>query len=182
MNKATLNINGLIGSDENEKGLELIDVVAAMRKQPSDIDAIELIIGNTPGGFVDVGDDICRYLLSFKKPIISIVKEFCASISTKFFMIGDIRLMYPDAKLMIHNPWIGEVSGNADFLEERAESLRMLEKDFVSLYSMKTGLDKEALSLLMKNEVEISADEAVELGFATGLYKEQSNIAAYYKE
>lgn len=173
--KAIVNINGLIGNWEEEKGVELTDVVAQIQAQKG-FDEVEVRIGNSGGGLVDVGKDIYDYLRSLKKPITTIIDNYCASITSIIFLAGDKRLMKKDAVLMIHNPW-GKPEGNADELELYASELREIEKMLSTVYNKVTGIGQEALLALMRNETEMSAEEAVKLGFSTGLVDETKIIA-----
>lgn len=177
MSKAIVNIDGLIGTWEGEKGVGLTDVVSQV-KQFQDFEEIEVHI-NSIGGVVQVGYDIYEYLRSLKKPITTITGNICASIGSVIFLAGDKRLMRPVSVLMIHNPW-AKPEGDADTLQEFSMELRKIEKSLIDFYDKKTGIGKEALGALMRQETEMTADEAVKLGFATGLAEEQ-RVVAYFK-
>lgn len=176
--KAIVYINGLIGSWEDEKGLELTDVVAQIQAQ-NQFDEVEVRIGNSIGGVVQTGLDIYNYILSLGKPVTTVIENYCASITSIIFLAGEKRLMKPGAKLMIHNPW-GMPSGDADLLQAYSYELRKIEKYLSNIYHQKTNIGKEALTALMRNVTEMTSDEAVNLGFATGTADEMK-IAAYFK-
>ncbi|MFV0377767.1 MAG: head maturation protease, ClpP-related [Mangrovibacterium sp.] len=176
--KAIVNINGLIGTWNDEKGVELIDIVSQIRAQ-SGYNEVEVRIGNSEGGIVQTGFDIFNYLKSLKIPVTTIIESYCASITSVIFLAGDKRLMRPGARLMIHNPW-GQPVGDADTLDRYSKELRSIEKQLSDLYNQKTNIGKDALTALMRNETEMTADEAVNVGFATGMV-EQLKIAAYLK-
>jgi ATP-dependent Clp protease, protease subunit len=176
--KAIVYINGLIGSWEDDKGLELTDVVAQIQAQ-NQFDEVEVRIGNSIGGVVQTGMDIYNYLKSLNKPITTIIENYCASITSIIFLAGQKRLMKPGARLMIHNPW-GMPSGDADLLQAYSDELRKIEKDLANIYHQKTNIGKEALTALMRNETEMTVDEALKLGFATGT-SDEMKIAAYFK-
>lgn len=173
--KAIIHLNGLIGTWKGEKGVELADVVTQAQAYKG-FDEVEVRIGHSIGGVVQTGWDIYAYLKSLKKPITTIVDTYCASITSIIFSAGDKRLMRPGAKLMIHNPW-GQPEGNAEELEQYAAELRIIEKDFANVYNEITSIGKEALSALMRNETEMTADEAVRLGFATEVAEEMKIVA-----
>ena len=161
-------ISGLIGSIEDEKGLELIDVIQQVKSQP-DSTSYDVYFTETPGGRVDVGDDIYNYLYSLNqtKPVTTIAKGLCASISTKIFMAGGRRVIYEDCEFMIHLPMLSANYLNSNELEEATEEMKQLDKEMVDFYSKTTGTEKEAIYPLMRNETYLTADEAVLLGFAT---------------
>ncbi len=173
--KAVIYINGLIGTWENEKGVELTDIVSQVQAQKN-FDEVEVRIGNSIGGVVQVGYDIYDYLKSLKKPITTIIENYCASITSIIFLSGDVRLMRNGAKLMIHNPW-GKPEGNADEIELYAADLRSIEKRLADIYNEKTNIGKEALLALMRNETEMTAEEAVKIGFSTGIADEMKIVA-----
>ncbi len=173
--KAVIYINGLIGTWENEKGIELTDIVSQVQAQKN-FDEVEVRIGNSIGGVVQVGYDIYDYLKSLKRPITTVIESYCASITSIIFLAGETRLMRNGAKLMIHNPW-GKPEGNADDLEQYAAELRLIEKRLADIYNEKTSIGKEALLALMRNETEMTAEEAVKIGFATGVADEMKIVA-----
>ena len=137
-------ISGLIGSIEDEKGLELIDVIQQVKSQP-DSTSYDVYFTETPGGRVDVGDDIYNYLYSLNqtKPVTTIAKGLCASISTKIFMAGGRRVIYEDCEFMIHLPMLSANYLNSNELEEATEEMKQLDKEMVDFYSKTTGTEKE---------------------------------------
>ncbi len=173
--KAIISINGLIGTFENEKGIELADIVAQVQAQ-KDCTEIEVRIGNSAGGVVDTGFDIYNYLKSLNKPITTVIDDYCASITSVIFLAGNKRIMKPQAKLMIHTPW-GKPEGDADFLQSYSAELRGIEKQLSKIYNQHTNIGEEALLMLMKNETEMSSEEAVKLGFATEIVTQQPIVA-----
>lgn len=176
--KAILYINGVIGTIDNVRGIELSDVVSQIKQQGS-FDELEVIIGYSEGGVVQVGFDIYNYLKSLNKPITTVIESYCASISSVIFLAGDKRIIKQNAKLMIHNPW-GQPTGDAELLESYSAELRKIEKQITDIYNDKTSIGKETLSALMRNETEMTANEAVDLGFAHEV-GEQIKAVAYFK-
>lgn len=174
--KAIVNINGLIGTWEGERGVELIDVVSQIKAQQG-FTEVEVRIGSSEGGTVTAGLDIYNYLKGLSVPITTIIENFCASISSVVFLAGDTRIMRPNARLLIHNPW-GAPVGNADALDEYSKELRSIEKQFSEIYNAQTGIGKDALTAMMRNETTMTAGDALQLGFATAIL-EPLKIAAY---
>ena len=95
-------ISGQIGSFDGTPGIELIDVVSQVKKQPK-ATAFNVHI-NSEGGLVDVGFDIYHYLKSLGKPITTIGSGIVASIATVIFMAGSKRLIRENTPFMIHLP------------------------------------------------------------------------------
>jgi ATP-dependent protease ClpP protease subunit len=177
-----INIIGDIGSYEDKqgnlvKGVDLMDVIAQVKSQPEAL-SFEVTIDSL-GGFCDVGYDIHDYLKTIKKPVTTIAVNKCASIATVIFLAGSVRT--PLCNLMIHNPWIGSVSGDADEMERAAADIRAEEDKLIDFYAKATGLEKIALDALMKKEAYIDPEMAVKLGFATKAPTENLTLNKDYK-
>lgn len=156
-------ITGLIGTMPMETGVELIDVISQVKKQP-EATSFNVHI-NSEGGVVDTGFDIYNYLKSLNLPIKTIGSGVVASIATVVFMAGDTRVLRENTNFMIHLP-MGGVDGTADEIEDYAKEVRVVEDKLVKFYSEKINLDKEAVRPLLKNETWLDGVKALELGFS----------------
>jgi len=83
-------------------------------------------------------------------------------------MAGDEVLMSPAAVMMIHNPWV-HAAGDAAELRHMAGVLDEIKEGIINAYQLKTGRPREEISRLMDEETWMSAQKAVELGFADGI-------------
>jgi len=72
------------------------------------------------------------------------------------------------------------VSGNSDDFESAANALKASDRGIINAYKAKTGLGEDELLELMRNETYMSADEAVEKGFADEVmtFDEQQAVAS----
>ena len=156
-------ITGLIGEMPMEIGVELIDVITQVKKQPL-ATSFNVHI-NSEGGVVDTGFDIYNYLKSLNVPIKTIGSGLVASIATVVFMAGDTRVLRENTQFMIHLP-MGGVDGTADEIEDYAKEVRTVEDRLVKFYSEKVNLDKEAIRPLLKNETWLDNIKSLELGFS----------------
>lgn len=174
-------ISGLIGSYNDEKGVELLDVISQVKKQ-SKATSFDVYVSQTEGGVVETGDDIYEYLVSLdkEKPVTTIAKGLCASISTKIFMAGRNRVIQEGCEFMIHLPMLSSDYLNSNELEEAAKELKDLDDKMVKFYSEATNNPKEAIYPLLRNETWLTADQAVNLGFATEK-RDPIKAVAYYK-
>lgn len=93
------------------------------------------------------------------------VDGLAASIASVIAMAGDQVLMPRNAMMMIHNPWTWGV-GNADDLRKMADDLDQIRESLIAAYQDKTGMDRDELVNLMDAETWLTADEAVQYGFA----------------
>ena len=174
-------IIGIIGDETGLPGpsVNLLDVVTQLH-QNKEATGLTVIISSI-GGRCDLGYEIHALLKSQNKPITTIIKGVCASIATVIAMAGDIRLIEEGSEFMIHNPWAG-AEGDADHLEQAAIDIRAQEDKMISFYNKSTGIDKNSLDALMKQETFLSAEKAVELGFLTGVILKQKAVALLNKE
>jgi len=157
-------ISGQIGTFDGTTGVELIDVVSQVKKQPK-ATAFNVHI-NSEGGLVDVGFDIYQYLKSLKKPVTTIGSGIVASIATVIFMAGDKRQVRENTPFMIHLPWGGSM-GTADELEQFADQLRAIEKKMVGFYKKTLNVQEQAIMPLLKNETWLTGRQLAALGFTT---------------
>lgn len=185
-----ISIIGEIGSYEDDqgnliKGVDLIDVVASIEAQKAiskaNNDPITLfkVTINSPGGFVDVGFDIYYYLRTITEPVKTLAVNMCASIATIIWFAGSSRVN--TCPLMIHNPWLTNVSGDADQLQQAADQTRATENRLISFYAKNTGMEKTAIDALMRKETYISPEMAFNLKFSTELPTENITKTVNYK-
>lgn len=160
-----IHISGLIGSFDEEVGVELIDVISQVKKQPT-ATSFEVYI-NSEGGVVDTGYDIYNYLKSLGLPVTTIGSGMVASIATVIFMAGTKRLVTPNTEFMIHLPMGGIGNATADEMESHTKGLRDVENKIVQFYSKELNLGKEAISPLLKNETWLTETQLIDLGFVT---------------
>lgn len=171
-------IVGQIGKDESG-GVELSDIIAQVQSQSSQNPERYLIHIDSPGGYCDVGHAIAEYLESLKVPVDTITTNQCASMATRIFMVGQSRTIIKPCSFLIHNPY-GSVEGDADYLLSASDYFREEEDKLINVYNKVTGIEKEGLAALMKENKPMSEERALELKFATAL-KEQLKAVAKIK-
>jgi len=158
-------ISGLIGTLENEKGVELIDVIQQVKAQPEATSFTVYI--DSDGGVVDTGFEIYNYLKSLKAPIKTIGSGIVASIATVIFMSGDIRILRPGTNFMIHNPLGGIEYGTANEILSYGEMLKSVQGNLVSFYTKQLNVTEEAIQPLLDHESWLNIDQCMALGFIT---------------
>lgn len=178
----TVDIIGVIGDITNDptfkEGTRFTTFLDVVRQVEAQKDAEKFLISiDSPGGYVEDGDEIYNYLKSIQKPIKTFARSVCASMATKLFMVGQQRVIHEGCEFMIHNPW-GNTSGDAGEIENYASELRRMEKKFIDFYSETTGTSKEAIKPLMNKETVLTAQQAVELGFATEIFNNELKAVA----
>lgn len=163
-----------------EGGLFSIEnVVNELKDMPKDLETITLHI-NSPGGSVYEGFGIVDMLRKANKKIKVSLSGFCASIATYVACAladnKDDITASEHTKWLIHYPMSG-TWGTAEELEKNAQVLRDIENDAIKVYQKVTGLSEEDLRELMKEDSEITAAKAVELGFIGKIQDEYKAIA-----
>lgn len=120
---------------------------------------------NSPGGDVFAGMQIYNMLKDRSGDVTVIVDALAASAASFIAMAGDKIIMNTGSMMMVHKAstiaW-----GNEDEMQEVIEMLRKTDDSIVSVYAARTGKSKEEIKQLLKDETWMTADEAVEMGFA----------------
>ena len=120
---------------------------------------------NSPGGEVFDGIAIHNALKRHSAHITVLVEGIAASIASVIVCAGDEVVMPENAMLMLHEP-SAVVSGTADDLLSMAAALEKMRAGLIAAYRDKSGLNEERIAELLAGETWLSADEALELGFA----------------
>lgn len=124
------------------------------------------------GGSVIAGSEIYTALQGYKKGALSIrVTGLAASAASVIAMAGHCE-MSRTALMMIHNSssW---ARGDHRDMQHAAEVLRTADEAIAAAYVHKTGKSAEELADMMDRETWITAEKAVEMGFADGIIGEE---------
>lgn len=160
-------ITGVIGSTEDEKGVELIDVVSQIEPLKG-CEQINCFI-NSPGGSVEVGKSIAQYLKSLPN-VNTIATGQCASIATEIHLAVPLanRKIVAGTEYMIHNPLFANIDkANTNDLKEMVAVLEPIEKEMVKMYVEATGVTKDAISALMDVEAFLTEEQLLSLNFVS---------------
>lgn len=120
---------------------------------------------NSPGGDCVAASQIYTMLIDYKGKITVKVDGLAASAATVIAMAGDSVLMSPTAMMMIHNP-LTIAMGDSGEMQKAIELLNETKESIINAYEIKTGLSRTKLAHLMDAETWLSANKAIELGFA----------------
>lgn len=121
---------------------------------------------NSPGGSLFDGLAIYTALASSGKNITAKVMGLAASAASLVLMAAKRIEMPKNTHLMVHKAG-NVVAGNADDLRAMAEVLDSLDKSIAATYAARTGKPVEdIMALLDQGDTWLTADEAVEMGFA----------------
>lgn len=156
-------------------GVQAKDFVTDLGKVQSKTLNVEI---NSPGGDVFAGLAIYNALKSSGKEIVVKIMGVAASAASLIAMAGDKIVMPKNTFMMIHNPW-SFAMGNADELRETADTLDKIGASLKATYAAKTGMSEEELEPLLAKDTWMTADEALEMGFATEVVEEVKANAAF---
>lgn len=146
-------------------GMEAVSAKSIVEQLPEDNSDIVLEV-NSNGGLVTVGSEIYTALRNYKGKVTAEITGMAASAASVAVMGADKIVMSPTAQLMVHKALFNFVSGNSDDLDRASNALKSSDKAIVNAYVSKTGLSEDEIMALMRNETFMSAQEAVEKGFA----------------
>lgn len=117
---------------------------------------------NSPGGYVDAGQEIYSALRSDSRTRIHITGMACSAASI-IAMAGPSD-MSPVAMLMIHNVQ-GCCDGDYHDLKHEADVLKNMNSALAAAYAEKTGKAEDEILGLMDKETWLTANQCIEMGF-----------------
>ena len=178
----TITIKGDVVSDATGKLFDWFDldsIYPQKVKQAFDNlngDDVEVIM-TTNGGSVFSGQEIYDIIKNYSGKTTLKISGLVASIGTLISCAFDEVYISPVATFMIHNPTLGDVSGEKSDMEKAAQLLETVERTLISAYVSKTGLGESEVSQMMAKETFMTAQETVDNGFADGLIEESQSIS-----
>lgn len=165
-----INLKGPLISNNSQEvydyyGMEAVSAKSIIEKLPEDNSDIVLEV-NSNGGLVTVGSEIYTALRNYKGKVTAEITGMAASAASVAVMGADKVVMSPTAQMMVHKALFNWVAGNSDDLDKASNTLKSSDKAIVNAYVAKTGKSEDEIMDLMRNETFMSAQEAVENGFA----------------
>ncbi len=133
-------------------------------KALGEIDSLTVYI-NSPGGNVYDGNAIYNALKRTGANITVYIDGLAASMASAIAMVGNKIIMPSNAFMMIHNPW-NCVAGEAEDFQKAAERLSKIRDVMADIYQSRTGLELSEIKEIMDAETWMTAEEAVQKGFA----------------
>lgn len=172
----------LISNNEYEVyeffGLEAVSAKSITDQFPEDINEDITLEVNSNGGLVSVGSEIYTALKNYNGHVTAEVTGMAASAASVAIMGANTVKMSPTAQIMIHKALLTRASGNSDDLEKAVNALKSSDQSIINAYVSKTGLSEDKIFEMMKNETFMSANEAIEKGFADELMTFEKDLGA----
>ncbi|HEV7179336.1 MAG TPA: ATP-dependent Clp protease proteolytic subunit [Candidatus Baltobacteraceae bacterium] len=149
--------------DDNLANLVMAQLLFLEKEDP-DKD-IDLYI-NSPGGSVTAGLAIYDTMQFIKPEVATICAGFAASAASLVLTGGarGKRLSLPFSKILIHQPWIGQIGGQATDIEIHARDLIATRRTLAEIYTHQTGQPLEKVLQDLERDYNMTAQEAKDYG------------------
>lgn len=131
---------------------------------------------NSMGGEVAESLAIYNALKNHAANVTTYCEGFACSGASVIFMAGNERIMEDASMLMIHNPWT-HICGNADELRKNADDLDKIAQASKAAYLSGIAIDESELNELLEDETWLSPQDALSMGFCTGIGESNQNEA-----
>lgn len=131
-----------------------------LERQDPDRD-IDLYI-NSPGGSVSAGLAIYDTMQLIKPQVATICAGFAASAASVLLTGGarGKRMALPYSKILIHQPWIQQVGGQATDIEIHAKDLIATRRTLAAIYERTTGKPIDDVLRDLERDFYMTADDA----------------------
>lgn len=123
---------------------------------------------NSPGGDVFAARAIEQALREHPAKVVAHIDGYAASAASFVAMAADEIVMNEGAFFMIHKAWTLAL-GNSDDMISTADLLEKIDDSLIRTYAKRTGKDPQEIGEWMAAETWISADDAIEHGFADSI-------------
>jgi len=156
---------------------ELANIVIAqllfLEKEDPDKD-LDMYI-NSPGGSVTAALAIYDSMQIIKPDVATICAGFAASAASLLLTGGakGKRFALPFSKVLIHQPWVGEIGGQATDIEIHARDLIATRRTLAEIYAERTGQTQERILRDLERDFNMTAQEALEYGLIDEILKDQ---------
>ena len=161
--------------DDNLANLVIAQLLF-LEKEDADKD-IEMYI-NSPGGSVTAGLAIYD-TMSLVRPDVATLCAGLAASAASVLLTGGAkgkRFALPYSKILIHQPWVQQVGGQATDLEIYAKDLINTRRQLANIYVETTGQPLEKIEDDTRRNFWLSAEEAKKYGIVGKVIKEQKDL------
>lgn len=156
---------------DSESSSELIKQLMYLDKQNNE--EIVLYI-NCPGGEVISGLAVYDFISAMKSPVRTVCIGTAASMGAIIFLAGKTRQMLPHTRLMIHDPSFNhnDIGGKKPHeIRHELDKLNEIREALAKIIAEKTGRKLKEIYKLTADDTYYSAEEAVDFGLATEIFK-----------
>lgn len=168
-----ITIYGVIGDSWWEESVSASDIDRALREAKGDL----IIHLNSPGGDAFDGIAIYNRLKQYDGKVTIYVDGWACSAASVIAMAADELIMGLGSMMMIHEAW-SIVLGSKRDMRKEADILEQLEEGIIDIYMTKANVSREEIRQMVDDETWFSAQEAVDIGFATSIMDEKDQEIA----
>ncbi|ABE63180.1 peptidase S14, ClpP [Nitrobacter hamburgensis X14] len=154
---------GIVGESFWDEGFTASEVLAALAEHGRDNDLTVRL--NSGGGIVNDAIAIYNALSTHKGKVTIQVDAIAASAATVIAMAGQEIVMRVGSIMMIHDP-MNVTFGNIEDHEKTIEQLTAYANQMASIYAERSGNELDDVRSDMKAEIWLTAEQAVEKGYA----------------
>lgn len=162
--------------DDNLANLVIAQLLF-LEKEDADRD-IEMYI-NSPGGSLSAGLAIYDTMRLVKPDVATLCAGMAASAASVLLTGGakGKRYALPYSKVIIHQPWVSQLGGQATDLEIHARDLIKSRRVLADIYVETTGQTLEKIERDLERDYILTAPEAVEYGIVDSVITKASREA-----
>jgi ATP-dependent Clp protease protease subunit len=121
---------------------------------------------NSPGGSITAGMAIYDTMQFVRPDVVTICIGQAASIAAVLLAAGapKKRFCLPNARVLIHQPWISSVSGQATDIDIAAKEIIRMRNVIAEMFAKHTGQAKEKIDRDLERDFIMTAEQAKEYG------------------
>jgi len=141
-------------------------IIQLLHLRDEDPDGEITLFINTPGGDVYSGLAVYDTIQAISCPIRTVCTGIAASMGSILFAAGDTRQILPHSAVMIHDPLMTSMGGNALSVKDTAENLMKMRQTLAEILARHTGREVDEVLEKTSSDTYFDAREAVEFGLA----------------
>ncbi len=160
--------------DDNLANLVIAQLLFLEKEDPDkDID----MYINSPGGSVTAGLAIYDTMRFIKPHVATICAGMAASMASILLTGGENgkRMALPHAKILIHQPWVQQVGGQATDIEIHARDLIATRRMLAGIYEETTKKPIEQILKDIERDFHMTATEAQEYGIIDSIFENRTS-------
>lgn len=166
-----------IKGDIDEQMLERISKEIYDNYKPGDDVEVEF---DSPGGYIETAEAIVNVISTLKDAGSRIICRNVGDVMSSavaIWLTGDLRIWDTRHSMLIHNPYVVNVSGDGEELLDTSLQLLEIENELAQVYSLFSDYEPEYILDIMKENRALSLRELENLGFITSKIKEVRKYA-----
>jgi ATP-dependent Clp protease protease subunit len=159
-----------------DDGLSSLVIAQLLFLEREDADKdIDMYI-NSPGGSVTAGLAIYDAMQLIKPDVATICAGMAASMASVLLTGGakGKRFALPYSKILIHQPWVQQVGGQATDIEIHARDLIATRRSLAGIYELTTGKPVEQVLKDIERDYYMTAQEALDYGIVDQVFSKDN--------